>query len=304
MSKVFVFQEFGGPETQALIEREVPEPGPGELLVAVRAAGVNPSDVKRRSGRFGRKIALPAPMGLEFAGVVEAVGEDVTGFAVGDAVLGLPARGGGAFAEHTLANAAKVVAKPASLPFADAAVLPVAGATAWDATHQVPLAAGQSLLINGIGGGVGTIAAQIARSEGVRVVGTAGEAKRALVEELGATFVPSGPGVTDRLRAALPGGADAVVDLVGGQALRDVAPLARDPATVVTTVDPATAAELGGAEVVRRPTRDSLGALVALVEAGRVTPRVTAVLPLDRAAEALALVESGHATGKVVVAVA
>ncbi|WP_127125240.1 NADP-dependent oxidoreductase [Georgenia sp. SYP-B2076] len=303
MSKVFVFEEFGGPESQALIERDVPAPGPGELLVAVRAAGVNPADVKRRAGAFGRTIALPAPMGLEFAGVVEALGEGTEGFAVGDAVLGLPARGGGGFAEHTVAAATKVVAKPASLPFTDAAALPVAGATAWDGAHQVPLAPGQTLLINGVGGGVGTMAAQIARAEGIRVVGTASEAKRALVEELGATLVVSGPGVTGRLRAVLPDGADAVLDLVGGQALRDVAPLAKDPAAVVTTVDPATATELGGAGVARRPTRESLGALVALVASGAVAPRVTAVYPLDRTAEALAAVEGGHTAGKVVVEV-
>ncbi|GAA1635832.1 NADP-dependent oxidoreductase [Georgenia ruanii] len=304
MSQVFVFRDYGGPETQAFLDRPVPEPGPGEVRVAVRAAGVNPADWKRRSGQFGTRIALPAPMGLEFAGVVDAVGADVDGLAVGDAVLGVPARGWGALAEHTIARVGDVVPKPSQVSFVDAAALPVAGATAYDAVHQVPLEPGRTLLVNGAGGGVGVIAVQLgAAVMGLRVVGTASEGKRTLVEELGAVFVPAGASVTGRVRAVAPDGVDAVVDLVGGQPLRDVAPLATDPATIVSTADPATAREVGGSGVERHPTRESLGALLGHVAAGLVRPRVSEVLPLDRAAEAMAAVESGHATGKVVVQV-
>lgn len=304
MSRVFVFRQYGGPETQVLVDRDVPEPGPGEVRVAVRAAGVNPADWKRRSGRFGTRIALPAPMGLELAGVVDAVGADVRGLVVGDAVLGLPARGRGALAEHTIARAEDLVPKPAAVSFVDAAALPVAGATAYDVVHQVPLDPGATVLVTGAGGGVGVIAVQLAVAVlGLRVIGTGSEAKRALVEDLGAVFVASGPGVEQRLAAAAPGGVDAVVDLVGGNALREAAHLARDPAAVVSTADPGTARELGGAGVVRHPTRESLGALLGHVVAGHVRPRVSEVLPLERAADAVAAVETGHATGKVVVEV-
>ncbi|MFD1505850.1 NADP-dependent oxidoreductase [Georgenia yuyongxinii] len=302
MSRVLVFREYGGPETQELVERDVPEPGAGEVRVAVRAAGVNPADWKRRSGRFGTKIALPAPMGLELAGVVESVGADVAGLEVGDAVLGVPARGWGALAEHTIARAEDLVPKPAAVSFVDAAALPVAGATAYDVVHQVPLGPGATLLVTGAGGGVGVIAVQLAVAVlGLRVIGTGSEAKRALLEELGAVFVASGPGVADRLVAAAPDGVDAVVDLVGGEALREAARLAREPAAVVSTADPAGARELGGAGVVRHPTRESLGALLGHVVAGHVRPRVSGVFPLERVAEAVAAVETGHATGKVVV---
>ncbi|TRW45202.1 NADP-dependent oxidoreductase [Georgenia yuyongxinii] len=302
MSRVLVFREYGGPETQELVDRDVPEPGAGEVRVAVRAAGVNPADWKRRSGRFGTKIALPAPMGLELAGVVESVGDDVAGLEVGDAVLGVPARGWGALAEHTIARAQDLVPKPAAVSFVDAAALPVAGATAYDVVHQVPLGPGATLLVTGAGGGVGVIAVQLAVAVlGLRVIGTGSEAKRALLEELGAVFVASGPGAADRLVAAAPDGVDAVVDLVGGEALREAARLAREPGAVVSTADPATARELGGAGVVRHPTRESLGALLGHVVAGHVRPRVGGVFPLERVAEAVAAVETGHATGKVVV---
>ncbi|MFH5821289.1 NADP-dependent oxidoreductase [Georgenia sp. AZ-5] len=305
MSKVFVFREFGGPEAQALVDRAVPAPGPGEVRVAVRAAGVNPADVKRREGRFGRKIQLPAPMGLELAGVVEDVGEGVTGFGPGDAVLGQPARGWGAFAEHTLARADRLARKPALLSFAEASVLPVAGAAAWDAVRQVPLRAGRTVLVNGAGGGVGVVATQLCTTvPGLRVVGTASEGKRALVEQLGAAFVPTGEGLLDRLREAAPAGLDAVIDLVGGAALRLLAPMLNDPAAVVSTADPDTAVGLGGAGVARRPTAEVLPELLAAVERGVLRPRVGRVLPLERAAGAVAVVEAGHAAGKVVVRVA
>src|SRR5699024_8736934 len=155
MSAVFVFTTYGGPEGQMLTEREPPAPGPGEIAIEVHAAGVNPADWKRREGAFGTRGALPVAMGLEAAGVVTAVGEGVDEFAVGDEVLGAPARGLGAFAEHTVLAASQTVAKPEAISFADAATIPVAGTTAYDLTHQVELEAGQTLLVIGAGGGVG-----------------------------------------------------------------------------------------------------------------------------------------------------
>ena len=224
MSAVFVFTAFGGPEHQQLTERTAPAPGPGEIAIAVKAAGVNPADGKRRQGAFGTGGALPVAMGLEAAGVVTAVGEGVDVFAVGDEVLGTPARGLGAFAEHTVLDASASVHKPADVPFTDAATIPVAATTAYDLTHQVEIEPGQTLLVLGAGGGVGLMALQIAKVHRFRAIGVASEAKRELVESTGATFVASGAGVADRVRDVTPDGVDLLADLVGGDALRELAP--------------------------------------------------------------------------------
>ncbi|MTV27954.1 NADP-dependent oxidoreductase [Nitriliruptoraceae bacterium ZYF776] len=299
MSRVYVFTDYGGPETEALIDRPaVPEPGSGELAVEVRAAGVNPADWKIREGLLGRDRTLPAPMGLEVAGVVTAVGDGVTDFAVGDAVLGPPAPGLGGFADHTLIRAADAVAKPDEVSFADAATIPVAATTAYDLTHQIELEAGQSLLIVGAGGGVGVMVAQIAKVHQFHAIGVASEAKRGLVESTGATFVASGDGFADKVRELAPDGVDLVIDLVGGEVLRQAAPLATEPARVLSAADPAVT-ELGGATRQRDP--ESMEKITGVIEYGLVDPNVSGRFPLEQAREALAVVESGHATGKTII---
>ena len=303
--QAYVFTEYGGPENQELRELPVPEPGPSELRIAVRAAGVNPVDWKIRQGHLREvmPLDLPVALGQEAAGVVEAIGQDVDGFAVGDEVLGSVAPGSGAFAEHALLTASTVAPKPTGLSFTDAAVLAVAGATAYDALGQLALEAGETLLVNGVGGGVGVVAAQLARDRDVTVVGVAGEDKRELVESLGAVLVVRGDGVADRVREILPDGVDAVLDLVGGDALRAVAGLAKGARRIVSAADPATAAEVGGAAVLRARTGAVLGEVAGLVATGKIDPHVNETFPLAEAGEALAAVERGHARGKVVLAV-
>ncbi len=301
MSKVYVFTEFGGPEQESLQERPVPEPGPGELLVTVRAAGVNPADWKIRAGLMGTGRRLPVGMGLEVAGVVSALGEDVDGFAVGDAVVSGVSGGRGGFAEHTVVRARDAVAKPDEVSFVDAATLPVAGTTAYDLVHQVELEPGRTVLVLGAGGGVGLMAAQVATDRGLRVVGVASESKRELVGSTGATFVLSGADFADRVRAVVPDGVDLVLDLVGGEVLRAAAPLASSPERVVSAADGAVV-ELGGA--MRRSTPEALREVLELVRRRAVDPHVSVTYPLERAGEAVAAVESGHAAGKVVVEVA
>ena len=299
MSAVFAFTTYGGPEGQELIEREVPAPRADEIGVEVRAAGVNPADAKRREGAFGTKGTLPVAMGLEAAGVVTAVGEDVEGFAVGDEVLGEPARGQGGFAEHTVMKAAKAAHKPADLPFDIAATLPVAGTTAYDLTHQVPVAAGGTVLVLGAGGGVGLFALQIAVAKQLTVIGVASEGKRELVESTGATFVASGEGVAGRVREIAPEGVDLLADLVGGDPLRELAPLVKDPAGIVSAADGDTAGELGGAG---RDRSDGVLANTTDLAAQRtIAPHISARYPLAQAAEAMAAVEAGHSAGKVVI---
>lgn len=302
--KAYGFTEYGGPETQDVLDLPEPAPGPSELLVAVHAAGVNPLDVMIRGGMLSEvmPLELPAVLGREVAGVVQLIGQDVDGFAVGDEVLGSVAPGSGAFAEHALVTASGAVKKPPQVSFTDAATLPVAAATAYDAVRQLGLREGQTLLVTGVGGGVGVVAAQLARDAGVMVVGTASESKRALVESMDATLVVYGDGVADRVRQILPDGVDAILDLVGGDALRAVAELA-GPGRIVTTADPGTAAELGGAYVDHPGTAETLAAVAALVADGKLDPHVGDVLPLDEAGAAIAAVEAGHSRGKVVIQV-
>lgn len=298
MSKQFVFTAIGGPEHQKLIDVPAPQPRPGQLAVKVRAAGVNPVDWKLRTGYLGKDLAVPHPLGTEVAGTVTALGEGVEDFAIGDDVLGPVAPGYGGFAQDTILDASSAVAKPEEISFVDAATLPVAGATAYDGTHQIELEKGQVLLILGAGGGVGLMAAQIGRVHQFAVIGVASESKREVVEETGATFIASGPGVVDRARGAAPGGVDLILDLVGGDALRELAPLAQDPATIISAADGPTAEELGGSKLVR--TVEALEKITGVVEYNLVDPHVSALYPLDKAADALAAVENGHATGKIV----
>ncbi len=305
VTRSYVFTEYGGPDNQEFQDLPVPTPGPSELLVEVRAAGVNPVDWKIRSGylREFQPREMPAVLGSEVAGVVAGVGQDVDGFAVGDEVFGSVARGAGGYAQHTLLDASTTAKKPTGVSFADAAALPVAAATAYDAIAQLDLAPGATLLVNGIGGGVGVVAAQLARDQDVTVVGTGSESKRELAESLGAILVTSEDGVAERVRAILPEGVDAVLDLVGGPALRAVAGLVNDPARIVTTADPATAEELGAAVVRRRRTGEVLNAVAALVAEGKLDPHVSEGFAFDDAGSALQAVEAGHARGNVVITV-
>ena len=305
MPRAFGFTQYGGTEFQETLDVEKPSPGAGELLVAVRAAGVNPVDWKFRQGYLAEYVPLelPAVFGQEVAGVVEEVGQDVDEFSVHDEILGSVAPGSGGYAEFTLVTASAATIKPPKVSFSDAAALPVAVGTAYDAVGQLALGEGETLLINGIGGGVGVAAAQLARDRGVFVIGTGSEEKRELAESLGATLVPYGDGVIDRVREIMPNGVDAILDLVGGDALRSVADLVSDRSRLMTTTDPGTVAELGGVGVQRDGSGTALAEIVALVADGKLDPHVGDVVPLERAGQALASVETGHARGKMVISV-
>jgi len=304
MVKAFGYRTNGGPDVQEFLELDMPTPGPAELLVEVRSAGVNPVDWKVRQGMFGSvsESDLPAVLGSEVSGVVRGVGKDVEGFSENDEVFGSVAPGSGAFTEYTLVTAGAAARKPPQVSFNDAATLPVAGATAYDGVTQLGLREGQTLLINGVGGGVGVAAAQIARDLGLNVIGTGSEDKRALVESLGATLVPSGDDVAERVRQIMPDGVDAIFDLAGGKALRAVADLVTDKTKLISAGD-FSVGELGGHPMERDRTSRVLEIVVQLVADGKLDPHVEDVRSLDEAADAMAAVEIGHARGKVVIAV-
>jgi len=303
MPKVYGFTGYGGTDVQDFWDQPKPDPGPGELLIAVRAAGVNPVDWKIRQGYLKdyMPLDLPAVLGREAAGVVEAIGKDVEGFAVGDEVLGTTAPNSGGYAEYTLLTADAATRKPAQVSFVDAAALPVAAATAFDAIQQLALAPGSTLFINGIGGGVGVAAAQIARDAGLSVIGTGGDGKRDLVESLGATFIDYRTDVVGAVLQILPDGVDAVLDLVGGNSLREVAELVKNRTKVLSAGDQQTVEEVGGSPVQRVGTGAVLAQVAQLVADGKLNPHAVDVRPLDEAGEALQAVESGHSRGKVVI---
>ncbi|MFE3849792.1 NADP-dependent oxidoreductase [Streptomyces griseorubiginosus] len=304
MPKAYVFTRYGGPETEAFVDVDRPSPGPGQLLVAVRAAGVNPVDWKirsgyRRPGDSGDRV-FPAVLGSEVSGVVAETGEGVEGFAVGDEVFGNTLTGG--YAEYTLVPVAVAAHKPAGLSHAAAATLPVAAATAYDGVRQLDLGEGATLLVTGAGGGVGAAAVQIGRALGLKVVGVASEAKKDFVESLGAVHVASRPGWAERARASAP---DAVYDLVGGDVLAEAAELLADRTKLITAGAPEEEVRrLGGARVVRARDAAVLEEVARLVVDGDLDPHITGTFPLDRAGEALRTVEEGHARGKTVIEVA
>lgn len=303
MPDAYGFTRYGGPETQAFLDPPKPVPGPGELLIAVYAAGVNPVDWKVRAGmhRDFLPLDLPAVLGREAAGVVEEVGEGVTGFSVGDPVFGSSAAGRGGYARYAVLTADQTAPKPTEVSFTDAAALPVAAGTGYDAVDLLGPAPGETLLILGIGGGVGVAAAQIARAAGVSVVGTAATAKREFVTSLGATAVPYDSGhFGEELKAALPEGPDMILDLVGGAALDGVAALIPPGCRVLTVADAETTARFGARPLTRKSSPRTLTELARQVAAGRLDPRVSRVFPFEEAEAALREVESGHPWGKVV----
>ncbi|CAM5690623.1 quinone oxidoreductase family protein [Streptomyces canus] len=307
MPKAYVFTRYGGPETEAFVDVDRPSPGPGQLLVAVRAAGVNPVDWKIRSGyrRPGDSAdrAFPAVLGSEVSGVVAELGEGVEGFAVGDGVFGNTLSGG--YAEYTLVPVDIAAHKPAGLSHEAAATLPVAAATAYDGVRQLDLPPGATLLVTGAGGGVGAAAVQIARAFGLRVVGVASDGKKDFVESLGADHVSSGPAWAERARAATPDGIDGVYDLVGGDVLAEAAELLTDRTRLITAGAPEEdVRRLGGTRVARARTAAVLEEVARLVLKGDLDPHITETFPLERAGEALRAVEEGHARGKTVIEVA
>jgi NADPH2:quinone reductase len=299
--RAYGFTEVGGPDKQAFLDVPVPVPGPGELLTRVRSAGVNPGDWRLREGSYG--TVGPAVLGREIAGTVQQVGPGVEGFAVGDEVFGgCPGMVGG-WAEYALVLASFAAHRPPSVSPHDAAALPVAAGTAYDALNNLDLPRGATLLVNGAGGGVGLATVQLARAAGLVVIGTASPAKHDLISSFGGIPVVYGDGVLDRVRAAAGGAVDAVFDLVGGDALRAAATLPTDRARVLSVADKDLVKQLGGREIVRDRSPRVLRHLVGLVEQAAFTPYVTAVFPLAQAGEALAQVENGHTAGKVVIQV-
>jgi NADPH:quinone reductase-like Zn-dependent oxidoreductase len=298
------FTQFGGPEVLKLVELPDPEPGPGQIRLAVRAAGINPIDWKVRSGAMGGD--LPRRTGQEVAGVVDKLGDGVTGVDVGEAVFGAAAGGGGAAELALVENYARV---PQGLDFAGAAALPVAVETAVRTLDRLGVGAGQTIVINGASGSVGLAAVQCARARGARVIGTASAANQDYVREFGAEPTTYGDGLVERVRALVGAHEPTVglaLDASGGGALPALVELTGSPDRVLTIADYAGAEETGVAFSGGTGTERAWHALAdvaELIEAGRFRLPVAQTFPLADIAEAHRISESGHPRGKLVLIV-
>ncbi len=300
--KAIQYSRFGGPEVLEVVELPDPHPGPGQIRVAVHAVGINPIDWKVRSGMIGGD--LPQTTGREVAGVVDEVGDGVTDVAPGDRVFGFVAAGGGAAELALLADYAPV---PPSLGFAEAAGLPVAVETAVRTLDLLGVGAGTTLLINGAAGGVGSAAAQIARSRGARVIGTASPHNHDYLRSLGAEPTTYGEGLVERVREIAPGGIDAALDAAGGGALPALVELAGSPERVVAIADYAGAQETGARFSGGMGTARAVHALRdigGLIEAGQFSLAVAQTFPLEQIAEAHRVSETGHVRGKLILVLA
>jgi NADPH:quinone reductase len=306
MATMVVARDFGGPEVLDVIEAVVPSPGPGEVRISVRAAGVNPADGKLRQGLFG-KPPLPLRLGSEVAGVVAEVGDGVTGLAAGDEVVAFRVSGG--YASELVTKAANVFAKPASLPFDEASGLLLTGATAVHALEVTHVSEGDTVLVHGASGGVGQALVQLARLRGARVIGTGSERSADLLRELGAEHVAYGDGLADRVRALAPDGVDVAVDLPGtAEALAVSLELVADRGRIVTANPRPEAVDAGIVGIGGGPGSDpgteirnaARPELVRLAGEGAIRVRVSRTFPLAEAAEAHRLIAEGHPAGKVV----
>jgi NADPH:quinone reductase-like Zn-dependent oxidoreductase len=297
--KAVQFSRFGGPEVLEFVDLDEPHPGPGQVRILVRAAGVNPIDWKVRSGAMGGD--LPRRTGVEVAGIVDELGEDVSDVAVGDRVFGSTA--GGA-AQFTLSSFYAVM--PPALDFVAAAALPVSAETAVRTLDLLGVGPGQTLVINGASGSVGITAVQFARERGARVIGTAGPDNQDYVRSFGAEPTTYGEGLVERVRALAPDGVDRALDAAGGGALPALVELTGAPDRVITIADyagaQATGVRFSGGMGEERAS-SALNDAAALVEAGRLTVPVAQTFPLADIAEAQRISETGHPRGKLVLTV-
>ena len=298
------YAQYGSPDVLELTEQPLPKAGPGMVLIRVTAAAVNPVDWKVMAGYLDTllDIEFPAIPGWDVAGVVEAVGPDVSGIAVGDEVISNGRRDyvhGGSFAEFMALPARVLARKPASLSWEEAAGLPLAGLTAFQVLRRLGVTAGETVLIHGGAGGVGSLGIQIAVAWGARVIATASPANHEFVRGLGAEPVSYGDGLTERIRDIAPDGVEVVADFVGDVVDVTLAVLAADGRHA--SVADASVNENGGTWMWVTASGEDLQELADLVDARAITVPIAQTFPLEQAADAFRLSMLGHARGKIIV---
>ena len=311
MPRIVIAPNFGDIEDLEVVDLPVAEPLHGQVRLRVMAAAVNPADLKQLRGMFGGST-FPLRLGSEVSGVVVAVGPDSVGpagpIAVGDEVVGYPVRGG--FAEQLIVNASSVLPKPASLGWGEAAGLLLGAVTAVHLLEAVAVAGGDHVNVHGASGNAGLAAVQLARARGAEVIGTVSASHVDDMRALGAVPVLYGAGLEERLRALLPDGADAALDTVGtDEALDASVALVADRQRIATIAGFARAADLGirllgsgpGADPGSELRNGARLDMLQLAADGRLVGPPVIAFPLEHVRQAMALVASGHAGGKVVI---
>ena len=308
MMKAVVAHEYGAPEVLKFEQVPRPEPNEDEALVRVIASGVNPADPLTLSGKYAREFGTHLPLipGYEIAGVVEKTGANVTKLKVGDAVYGYPTFGAG-WADYVTVKEWEVAAKPKSLNFVEAAAVPMGALTAWQALVDVAkLQPGQTVLIHGGSGGVGSFAVQIAKARGARVIATASTGNQDLLKQLGADVAVD---YTKTKFEDVAKDVDAVLDPVGKETLARSYGVVKKGGIVMSLVarpDPAEIKKHGirGAGISVHPDTEDLAEIAQLIDAGKIKPIVTQVLPLSEAIAAQQQAATHHTRGKVVLRIA
>lgn len=312
--KAIVLGRFGGPEELKLTSVPDPVAGPGQIRIAVRAAGVNPVDAGNRADGSWAGLSIPCILGYDIAGVIESTGPGVTGLAPGDRVMAMThfRDGAGGYAELAVVDAGLAAPLGAATCFTDAAATPLAAGTAHDVLSRLALAAGSTLLVLGASGGVGMFLLQLAAAAGVVAIGVGRPVMHETMLSLGAASCIdySSEDVARRAVVLAHGRVDAVADLVGGSLAQSALPALRPGgqiaavATPVLDLDALLDANITLHGVLIQDDGDRTRTLAGLLAGGRLRPVVSRVLPLSAAAEAHRLVETGHAGGKVVLVVA
>jgi NADPH:quinone reductase-like Zn-dependent oxidoreductase len=300
--KAVQFSEYGGSEVVHVVDVDEPHAGPGQVRIAVRAAGVNPSDWKRRDGQYREfeEVRFPSGFGVEASGVVDEVGPGLSSVSVGDAVFG--------FGENTMAQYAVLTHwthKPDDLSFEVAGGLPVIVDTATRALDEVGVKSGQTLLVSGAAGGIGSAVIQLARHRGLTVIGTARMQKHDYLRELGAIPTTYGPGLAERVSDLAPGGVDAALDLAGSGIIPELIAIVGDPSHVLSVAD--FSAEEYGGKFSHGPPRDPeriFAEVARLCSEGLFRLRVDQTFPLDQTAEAQEVSAKGRVTGKLIISIA
>ncbi|MEU9250347.1 NADP-dependent oxidoreductase [Streptomyces sp. NPDC048270] len=305
--KAISYSAYGTAADLTLVDAPDPKVGPGEVLVRVKAAGVNPVDWKLAAGYLDPilEVRFPVIPGWDVAGVVEAVGPDTFDYAVGDEVYGYVRKEWtelGTYAELVTAPVRTLAPKPRELTFEQAAGIPLAGLTAYQSLRRVDVQAGETVVIHSAAGGTGSLGVQIAVALGLRVIGTAGAHNHDYLRSLGAEPVLYGDGLADRIRELAPEGIDAGLDFHGDGAVEVLQSLVKERDRVVSIADYEAAAK-GAHQLWVRPDTADLTFLAVLADSGRLTVNVEHALPLAEAAKAWELSASGRTRGKIVLTV-
>lgn len=304
--KAITYSDYGNPDVLELTDQPMPKVAPGMVLVKIKATSVNPVDWKIMGGHLDplMDIQFPAIPGWDVAGIVESVGIDAHQFQPGDEVISYARKDyvhGGSFAEYIALPERVLARKPSTLDWNESAGLPLTGLTAFQVLNRLDVRSGETLLIHGGSGGVGSLAIQIASVRGIKVIATASEKNHEFLRSLGAEPITYGEGLAERVRAMEPDGVDVVADFVGGN-LEATLAVVKEGGRHASIAD-GEVEKHGGTWMWVTPVGAELQELSGLVDQHKLKVEVAQTFPLAQSAEAFRLNMEGHTRGKVVVTV-